>query len=213
MLRTFLLSSLMLVPAGTSFVPHPQDTSPVVSLAVVRSDGILVPFAVLDGTSWRNPWPAPLGADSPAPGGLFQNVPSYWRQSRTPLPPVWRLWHPNVRASLEVRVLSYVGFEDHCLRQTGLLTDFRDVTGRSFRKILASHGAPKVDHPLDIRDDDRNRRFWPDLTDSIRSAFTGLEDGAIAGWEAGVVGRPMVSSTKPGKMPAVPHLSSLLRSA
>lgn len=173
----------MLVLAGLP-PASPSQPAAAVSLAVVRSDGILVPFAVHDGTAWINPWPGPIDAHSAAPGGSLQNVNSYWRQTRTPAPRVWRLRHPNVWPSLEVRLLSHVGFDDHCLRQVGLLTDFRDVTGGAFRKTLASHGVPNVEHPIDIRNIGRDIRFWKDMIDDVRSSFSKLEDEAIARWEA-----------------------------
>lgn len=183
MLRTFSLSSLILILGAVLQEAGPQHSGPL-SLAVVRSDGILVPFAVHDGTSWINPWPAPADERGGAPERLFQDVRTYWRQERTPTPDVWRLWHPNGGPSLELRVLSTVGSDDHCQKQIGLLTDFRDVTDRSVRKILASHGVAKVEQPLDLRSDHRTMRFWKDLVDHIRASFPQLEDDAIGDWEA-----------------------------
>jgi hypothetical protein len=88
-------------------------------LAVLRQDGVLVPFASYDGR-WRNTWPTPRASvDVPI---TFEDVPRRWWPDGQPRAD-WTLWRPDGSAQA-LRVRSPAWFVAQCQGNVGLKTDY-----------------------------------------------------------------------------------------
>ena len=59
------------------------------TVAIVRPDGALVPFAAYDAGRWERAWPE---ADEATDLKAVDNVPSVWRRRGAPVPDMWRVW-------------------------------------------------------------------------------------------------------------------------
>jgi hypothetical protein len=107
------------------------------AVAVLRRDGLLIPFAAFDGKRWSNSWPAP-GFDREVPISLASVPKGWWG----PTPPVseWLTWiaEPPVRHTdtldpaggdahqfRTVHVIQPDWIDAHCSRQIALRTDYR----------------------------------------------------------------------------------------
>lgn len=91
-------------------------------LAVVRNDGILLPFAAFIGRKWSTPWPA-LGRFNTAielPGSVA-SVPRDWWGGEDPGP--WQLWTPNAETSRPLTLSSLTILRIGGSRQIGFRTD------------------------------------------------------------------------------------------
>jgi hypothetical protein len=105
--------------------------------AIVSEDGLLVPFARFDGTTWERIWPEP-GEKAEAPPSL--NAPAAWFPPDGDVPATWHLWlldDPRAAASpfehrtgRVVKVEKADVFDAHCLKQVGLRVDYRGAADR-----------------------------------------------------------------------------------
>jgi len=90
------------------------------SLAVLRRDGILIPFANFDGSRWRNTWPAPR-PDLMVPINLA-SIPSRWWG-----PPgareTWQAWVDGTPVTVRVVQPDWTGVQ--CTRRITLRSDYR----------------------------------------------------------------------------------------
>lgn len=92
------------------------------SLAIVRRDGVMLPFAAYDGHRWSTPWPTFLQyLDVPI---TLDAVPARWWGGKTPAD--WALWltgggrqriQPSAPTVLRVQ----------CQRRIGIRTDYRSI--------------------------------------------------------------------------------------
>lgn len=112
---------LVLALACSVFAPASSalDEPPPFTLAVLRRDGILVPFATFTGRRWTNPWPIPQRTiDVPI---TLRDVPDRWWGPVKPVPS-WTVWTPD-GPGRSVQAKAPVWFDAHCLRNVGLATD------------------------------------------------------------------------------------------
>ncbi len=92
------------------------------ALAVMRRDGLLVPFAAFDGKRWTSTWPQPqFQLEIPI---NLQSVPKAWWGGTGPLAD-WQLWIPGKPVARPVRVTQPDWINAHCLRQIALKSDYR----------------------------------------------------------------------------------------
>jgi len=105
--------------AGAAGAPPPAGQS-AFAVAMLRRDGVLVPFAVHDGRKWSNPWPTP-SYRLEAPINL-SSVPRRWWGPVGPTT-TWIAW-PTERQPRAVHVTAPVVFSAHCLSNVGLQTDY-----------------------------------------------------------------------------------------
>jgi hypothetical protein len=103
-----------------------QDARPSpFTLGVVRSDGILLPFAAFDGDEdWSTPWPGAFSS-ARAPGDLPVNlaaVPEKWWGEQ--VPPEWRLWPRGSKAPLLIKLIAPIVTPVGVQRRVGVRTDF-----------------------------------------------------------------------------------------
>jgi hypothetical protein len=100
-----------------------SDDGPAFGVAVLRRDGVLVPFAAFNGRRWSSPWPQP-SLDFTVPVDL-RAVPSRWWGPTRALD-VWDavLVPSTGAATRQLRVVQPDWVGVHCVRQIGLRTDY-----------------------------------------------------------------------------------------
>jgi len=115
------LPSLVAAPA------QPSNTSAGrLVFAVVRNDGLLLPFAAFDGRRWSTPWPDAIdGPGAPDLPVNLASVPVKWWGGEEPGP--WNLWPRGVEASSRIALQSPVMLRVGLSRQLGFRTDQRPV--------------------------------------------------------------------------------------
>ncbi|MGE5361745.1 MAG: hypothetical protein ACM3NQ_22230 [Bacteroidales bacterium] len=106
--------------AGTVGQPQPDRRF---TLAVMRRDGILVPFASYDNGHWYNRWPLPSD-DPEVPLSLAAVPPDWWGIEGTNSS--WTLWTPDGKAR-QVKVTGTLAFDAHCMTNVGLNTDYKSM--------------------------------------------------------------------------------------
>jgi len=103
---------------------QPPSSQPAghIMVAVVRNDGILLPFAAFDGRKWSAPWPFidRLGGAPELPVNLA-SVPLDWWGGEAP--GAWRLWTRNAQTPLLLTLSSPVMVRIGQSRQLGFRTD------------------------------------------------------------------------------------------
>ncbi len=92
---------------------------PVFGVAVLRRDGILVPFAAFNGKRWVDNWPLPH-VDLSVPISL-RDLPSSW-WGPTGMLESWQAWVAPQPQSLHVVQPDWINV--HCTRQVGLRTNY-----------------------------------------------------------------------------------------
>jgi hypothetical protein len=88
-----LLLSAALAPLG-ALAPQEReaDRPDRATLGVMRRDGLIIPFASVNGTNWTRLWPVtPLALEDP-PEGIDRVPRAWWGGQR---PRSWRLWKPS----------------------------------------------------------------------------------------------------------------------
>jgi hypothetical protein len=93
---------------------------PPVTLAILREDGILIPFATFDG-KWKNKWPQPV-AEAEVPITLGDVPKSWWPDGRVQRE--WTLWSPD-GSSRRLTVTAPAWMRAQCVSNVGLRTDFK----------------------------------------------------------------------------------------
>jgi hypothetical protein len=131
--RTLLRVGVVLVSAAlVGAAPGAEAQAPEsFAVAIVGEDGVLVPIARFDGTTWEKIWAEP-DADVPA---SLEAVPKGWLPPDGRVPTQWHLWllrDPQAAATpfeaRTARVLTVerpAGADAHCQKQVGLQTDYR----------------------------------------------------------------------------------------
>jgi hypothetical protein len=102
----------------------PGSRSDHLVLAVVRNDGILLPFAAFNGRKWSAPWPVLQRNFGPTTIELPVNlasVPREWWGGKEPA--AWRLWPRNSETSRPVTLSTLAMMQIGTTRQIGFRTD------------------------------------------------------------------------------------------
>jgi len=90
------------------------------TVAIVRSDGALVPFAAYGAGRWERAWPE---ADEATDITAIDSVPSVWRRRGGRVPNIWRVWPASGGAPIQARVGGIEVVEAHCSGQVALKTN------------------------------------------------------------------------------------------
>lgn len=109
-----VLGFLALFPSPTRSADAPRAT-----LAILRRDGIIIPFATFDGRRWSNRWPVEQAVNVPI--GL-NDVPKGWWSNGTVIVD-WKAWLPG-GTTRPIKVTEPVVLKVQCLRRVGLRTDY-----------------------------------------------------------------------------------------
>ncbi len=154
------------------------NEAPSFTLAVLRRDSVLVPFASYHRGKWAATWPAP-GRSHIIPIAI-SDVPDDWWWKAPPTE-TWTLW-PVEGAARPVRATAPVRYAAQCLSGVGFKTDYttdRPIPPpmeRPFPKDgLAVSGPVKIDR---IEVLDRRAPEWDDFALRIRQPFAYVERNA-----------------------------------
>lgn len=90
------------------------------TVAIVRPDGGLVPFAAYDAGRWERAWPE---ADEATDITAIDSVPSVWRRRGGRVPDVWRVWPASGGTPIQAQVGGIEVVEAHCSAQVALKTN------------------------------------------------------------------------------------------
>jgi len=185
--------SLLVALLITLLVPGAGHTAgearqPPFSLAILRRDGILMPFAAYDGSGWKNPWPSPgQSADMPLSAA---DIPKGWWLDKHPntdwtLLPLGRPPAGNAAASrpTTAHVTGINWFKAGCQQAVGLFTDYKPAIlpppprMQPYPKdALASAGAVKI-APIEVVDPQDRVAF--NLADQLPHEITPEENRLI----------------------------------
>ncbi len=117
-----VILALSLLAIGGIGLTAREDRTPF-ALAILRRDGILVPFAVSEGNKWSSPWPIPkFKLEAPI---AFSDIPRDWWGRVAPAE-TWTAW-PIGSDPRAVHVIGPVVFSAHCLSNIGLRTDYKSA--------------------------------------------------------------------------------------
>jgi hypothetical protein len=106
-------------PAASDRPGEGQEGRQRVNLAVLRTDGVLLPFATFDGRNWNSRWPADLtGRDLPA---NLAAIPDDWWGDGPHTS--WRVWAGEQGAPKPVTPIAPVTIFVGTVRRLGLRTD------------------------------------------------------------------------------------------
>lgn len=173
------------------------------TLAIARTDGLLVPFAAYDAGKWEKAWPEVDEAiDAKLPG----DVPSVWRRRGERVPDLWRVSSLFGGPVIDARMSGVEPGYAHCQAQIALKTN-----------LPRTHFDPHVsDVKFGVAVDSASVRIgmiaavspydslWSAAVRAVRTAFSNLESAAAAKDR-----RPLPLETP---APAV-HIEALYREA
>lgn len=120
---TIVFLGTILTAGGVGVAQAPRSpSSEHLVLAVVRNDGILLPFAAFKGRKWSVPWPFMdrSGASVDLPVNLA-SVPRDWWGGEEPAP--WQLWTPNAETPRPLTLSSIAMMMVGRTRQVGFRTN------------------------------------------------------------------------------------------
>ena len=169
-------------------------------LAVLRRDGLMLPFAAFNGDSWSVPWPEnlrqrelPINTDA---------VPDHWWGGRRP--ETWQAWLTD-GTDRPVSVQMPAVFNTYCGTRLGLRTDYKPteppppVVAQPFPKDgLAVSGGVRIE-PIGVVE--KTSPEWNSIATEVVKELDRAEDreifgaGANAGWRHPV--RPVQRKTIP----------------
>jgi hypothetical protein len=141
------------------------------TLAIVRLDGRLVPFAAYEGGRWERAWPEAGEATGGTP--TIDTTPSVWRRRGDRVPHVWQVWPSSGGTRTEAHVQGVEIVEAHCQRQVALATDLPEAKGEHPLKFGVA-----VDSNLPIGSIEEVRRsdvVWRTAERAVVANFSGLE--------------------------------------
>jgi hypothetical protein len=179
-------------PVGVIGAQEPRQR---LTLGVLRSDGVLLPFAAYDDGKWSTPWPHAVGipegglVDLPANLGA---VPDRWYGKE--VPSTWRLWARGADAPVTLAPVAPVLLRLGIARRLGLRTDYKVPPARlppPFVLPFPKEGlAVGGDVPVQgIPTVSRNAPEWKQFPEKLRADLDKAEERAIralrsgAGWK------------------------------
>ena len=173
-LRTCALAMVLAAFAGAAGRPA-ADGSGAFMLAMLRRDGVLVPFAAHDGKRWSASWPVPKYAlEAPL---RFADIPARWWGRVAPVT-TWTAW-PTRGEPHAVHVSGPIVFIAHCLSNVGLRSDYLSpepippLTQQHHPKDgVATTGDVTVE-PVDVLDDTAPE--WAAILDQVTPAVEKAE--------------------------------------
>jgi hypothetical protein len=129
-LSRLLAVGVLIAPLSGSAVgiqKREQAPKQRLTLGVMRSDGILLPFAAFDGSKWSTPWPSAIGGGleggpSELPANLAAIPEDWWGPE---VPSQWHLWSREGEPALLFKILSPATIRIGIARRFALRTDYR----------------------------------------------------------------------------------------
>jgi hypothetical protein len=158
---------------------------PGFSLAVLRRDGVLIPFAIHRNGKWATAWPA-AGRLVEMPITI-DDIPEDW-WGETPPMLTWTFW-PLDGSPRPVRPIAPIRYQAQCAPGVGLRSDYKSERPlpppfeRPFPKDgVAASGSVKIEKIAIL---DERAAEWSDFERRLAEAFTKAENRAIlayVGW-------------------------------
>lgn len=141
------------------------------TVAIVRSDGALVPFAAYDAGQWERAWPE---ADEATDVTAVENVPSVWRRRGGRVPDVLRVWPASGASGTQVQVNGVEVVEAHCQGQVALKTNLPKSKAEHPLKvgIALDSSSVLVGAVEEVR---RSDSIWAAAERAVLSSFSRLE--------------------------------------
>jgi hypothetical protein len=144
----------LLLAMGWSAWPAGAPEDDGFTLAVVRRDAIVIPFATYDGKRWKNSWPLPESRITAPISNA--DVPKRWWTGRDPIAR-WTFF-PIRGESREISTQGPTWFPSHCSQAVGLRTSYQATEPTPPPNVqpypkdgLAVSGAAKIT-PIEIFD-------------------------------------------------------------
>jgi hypothetical protein len=120
--RRWLMLAVFILTAGAGWFQAAEPTG-TFSLAILRRDGILLPFANYDGRRWHNAWPVPAqSVDMPI---VLGDTPKSWWPDKRPILD-WKLF-PLFRevTATAAKITGVNYYRAGCQQGVGLFTDYK----------------------------------------------------------------------------------------
>jgi hypothetical protein len=176
-------SALSLCLAGGLGVLHAANSpaaasSPgIVTIAVLRGDGVLIPIATRSGSKWANTWPVPAkAADVPL---ALDGIPKRW-WGKPGATTTWHAWQID-GTTTDVATERPTWYLAHCQQGIGLKTALTarpplpPPTTQPYPKLGLASTAPlpfRRIQPIDQSD-----KVWIQVADKVGEAISEAEDG------------------------------------
>ena len=187
-----VLSGSALVETGAQRAAPPEAarTSDHLVLAVVRNDGILLPFAAFKGRKWSAPWPilqrrfGPYTIELPV---NLASVPRDWWGGEEP--GNWQLWPRNAEKPRPLTLSSPVMMSIGMSRQIGFRTDQPPVPPPvppfelPFPKVGVAVAGDAVLEPISTVS--ALSAAWKTFAESLRADINAAEERAISAVRSG----------------------------
>jgi hypothetical protein len=180
--RTTALLAVLLALVVCIAIAPARAQRPSFTLAVLRQDGILLPFATYDGR-WKNYWPEPRPTFE-VPISLEDVEDSWWPDKKPQVD--WTLWLPDGE-SRPLKALVPAWVRAQCLANIGLRTDYRHPDAvappdaapypKVGLAVTATPGSEPRVEPIAIVDEDSQDWRW--LRGPLTKQFNDAENEAI----------------------------------
>jgi hypothetical protein len=141
------------------------------TLAIVRVDGRLVPFAAYDDGRWEHAWPE--ADEDPKGTPSLDKTPSVWRTRGDTVPGVWQVWSSSAADPVPAHVKGVDNVRVQCSVQLALTTDLPAV-----KRDDTVRGGVAVDSNLPIGSVERVRSSdaqWRTAARAVAANFSRLE--------------------------------------
>ena len=183
-MKAVVVSVASLLALGAAASEPPSSV-----VAIVRTDGRLVPFAAWNGTSWERAWPAAdeaiparinVETGLPAPTDV-DAVPSIWSRREERVPRNWSVRPAAGGRPIRARVRGAEIVVAHCGGQVALATDLPDPTADDdalFRLGLEGRSGVAVAGPtriIAIEEVPRSNPLWNEALRIVRAGFDARE--------------------------------------
>jgi hypothetical protein len=168
----FLITFAFLMTRGSAVCQQADSTG--ITVAVLREDGVLIPFARYHQGSWLNPWPKP---DGYIESNTIADLKRPWFAQDQRPKNTWYSWSAK-GGGKTLTASSVVQVDSHCDQIWGLRSDFSNQTSSNYLSNIGLAIDEKL-HPEGLREDseaaDRN-----DLASFLAPVFVKAESGELA---------------------------------
>jgi hypothetical protein len=106
---------------GSQVVSRPDASRSLITIGVIRRDGLLLPFASFNGKGWQTPWPDPERVN-PLPIGL-SDIPKKWWGATGP-EATWTAWLAGGHKR-PLKFVKLMAIPVFCSLRFAVLTDYR----------------------------------------------------------------------------------------
>ena len=164
-LLALLLAMAVVAPA------HPSAQPARFTVAIVRADGAIVPFAAYDDGRWERAWPQADEATDRTP--TIDAIESIWRKRGERVPRTWTVWPASGASSIRAQVNGIEVVDAHCAGQVALKTNLRPIQAEHLAKFGVA-----VDSNMSVGSIEQvheSNSVWTSAEQVVLSSFSQLE--------------------------------------